>query len=112
MKYLKHRNDFLIKETKLTQVEVRQQFKNSAIINEALEKLDSGTIRVCEKKNNDWHTYQWIKKAILLSFKITATKAVNNQNDTLTITKKTIIKTYKFLQMTNMFKKLNLIKIY
>ena len=39
-------------------------------INETLENLDSGTIRVCEKKNNEWHTHQWIKKAILLSFKI------------------------------------------
>ena len=38
-------------------------------INETLEKLDSGNIRVCEKKNNEWHTHQWIKKAILLSFK-------------------------------------------
>ena len=38
-------------------------------INETLEKLDSGSIRVCEKKNNEWHTHQWIKKAILLSFK-------------------------------------------
>ena len=38
-------------------------------INETLENLDSGTIRVCEKKNNEWHTHQWIQKAILLSFK-------------------------------------------
>ena len=38
-------------------------------INETLENLDSGSIRVCEKKNNEWHTHQWIKKAILLSFK-------------------------------------------
>ena len=45
-------------------------------INEILEKLDSGTIRVCEKKNNEWHTHQWIKKAILLSFKIKGNKII------------------------------------
>tara|TARA_B100000963_G_scaffold305707_1_gene280001 strand:+ start:289 stop:1140 length:852 start_codon:yes stop_codon:yes gene_type:complete len=34
-----------------------------------LELLDSGEIRVCEKINNEWQTNEWIKKAILLSFK-------------------------------------------
>ena len=33
------------------------------------ELLDSGQIRVCEKQEEDWVTNQWIKKAILLSFK-------------------------------------------
>mgnify|MGYP001212913907 CR=1 FL=1 len=33
------------------------------------ELLDSGQIRVCEKQEEDWITNQWIKKAILLSFK-------------------------------------------
>ena len=46
-------------------------------INETLEKLDSGSIRVCEKKNNEWHTHQWIKKAILLSFKIQDNKILS-----------------------------------
>ena len=46
-------------------------------INETLENLDSGTIRVCEKKNNEWHTHQWIKKAILLSFKIQDNKVLS-----------------------------------
>ena len=34
-----------------------------------LQLLDSGEIRVCEKKNDNWITNEWIKKAILLSFK-------------------------------------------
>ncbi len=46
-------------------------------INETLENLDSGTIRVCEKKNNEWHTHQWIKKAILLSFKTQDNKMIS-----------------------------------
>ncbi len=36
---------------------------------QVLENLDSGSIRVCEKKNGIWVTNEWIKKGILLSFK-------------------------------------------
>ena len=39
-------------------------------INEVLSNLDSGLLRVCEKKEKKWSVNQWIKKAILLSFKI------------------------------------------
>ena len=38
-------------------------------IDETIELLDEGKIRVAEKKNNQWIVNQWIKKAILLSFK-------------------------------------------
>ncbi len=34
-----------------------------------LELLDSGCLRVCEKIDQTWITHEWIKKAILLSFK-------------------------------------------
>ena len=39
-------------------------------INETIELVDQGKIRVAEKKGNGWFVNQWIKKAILLSFKI------------------------------------------
>jgi 2,3,4,5-tetrahydropyridine-2-carboxylate N-succinyltransferase len=39
-------------------------------VNETLSMLDSGQIRVCEKNNNIWQVNQWIKKAILLSFRL------------------------------------------
>jgi 2,3,4,5-tetrahydropyridine-2-carboxylate N-succinyltransferase len=39
-------------------------------INETIELTDQGKIRVAEKKNSFWKINQWIKKAILLSFKI------------------------------------------
>ena len=39
-------------------------------INETIELTDQGKIRVAEKKNGSWKINQWIKKAILLSFKI------------------------------------------
>ncbi len=39
-------------------------------VDETLNKLDSGNLRVCEKINNEWQVHQWIKKAILLSFRL------------------------------------------
>ena len=38
-------------------------------ISETIELLDNGKIRVAEKKNEQWKVNQWIKKAILLSFR-------------------------------------------
>ena len=39
-------------------------------VNAALEALDSGTARVAEKNGADWHVNQWLKKAVLLSFRL------------------------------------------
>ena len=39
-------------------------------INETINLVDSGKIRVANKKNGNWIVNQWIKKAILLSFRI------------------------------------------
>ena len=44
------------------------------IISETIDLLDSGKIRVAEKKNNEWTVNQWIKKAILLSFRVNKMK--------------------------------------
>lgn len=41
-----------------------------AAVDEVLSCLDSGQYRVAEKINNEWVTHQWIKKAVLLSFKL------------------------------------------
>jgi len=38
-------------------------------ITATIEKVDKGEIRVAEKKGDEWVVHQWIKKAILLSFK-------------------------------------------
>ena len=40
-------------------------------IERVFEGLDSGELRVCEKIDGIWTTHQWIKKAVLLSFRIT-----------------------------------------
>ena len=37
---------------------------------ETLNLLDKGHLRVAEKINGDWITHQWLKKAVLLSFRI------------------------------------------
>jgi 2,3,4,5-tetrahydropyridine-2-carboxylate N-succinyltransferase len=37
----------------------------------ALEALDSGTVRVAEKTTGDWVVNQWLKKAVLMSFRLT-----------------------------------------
>ncbi|MGU9980898.1 2,3,4,5-tetrahydropyridine-2,6-dicarboxylate N-succinyltransferase [Phreatobacter sp. HK31-P] len=36
----------------------------------ALNLLDSGTLRVASKETGDWVVHQWLKKAVLLSFRL------------------------------------------
>jgi 2,3,4,5-tetrahydropyridine-2,6-dicarboxylate N-succinyltransferase len=45
-------------------------------VNEALDALDSGKTRVAEKVAGEWHVHQWLKKAVLLSFRLTEMKAI------------------------------------
>jgi 2,3,4,5-tetrahydropyridine-2-carboxylate N-succinyltransferase len=37
---------------------------------EVIDRLDSGKLRVAEKKDGEWITHQWVKKAVLLSFRL------------------------------------------
>ncbi len=39
-------------------------------VEEALAGLDSGRLRVAEKRDGEWITHQWLKKAVLLSFRL------------------------------------------
>ncbi|WP_417499988.1 2,3,4,5-tetrahydropyridine-2,6-dicarboxylate N-succinyltransferase [Methylophaga sp.] len=43
-------------------------------VNEALTMLDNGSARVAEKQNGDWVVNQWLKKAVLLSFRLNDNK--------------------------------------
>ncbi|WP_066555361.1 2,3,4,5-tetrahydropyridine-2,6-dicarboxylate N-succinyltransferase [Croceicoccus bisphenolivorans] len=45
-------------------VEVREN------VEKALAMLDAGTARVAEKKDGEWIVNQWLKKAVLLSFRL------------------------------------------
>ncbi len=51
-------------------------------VNETLNNLDSGNLRVCEKINNEWKVNQWIKKAILLSFRLNDNEIVKASHAT------------------------------
>jgi 2,3,4,5-tetrahydropyridine-2-carboxylate N-succinyltransferase len=39
-------------------------------VDAAITMLDSGEARVAEKIDGDWHVHQWLKKAVLLSFRL------------------------------------------
>ena len=39
-------------------------------IEAAMSFLDNGTLRVAEKIEDEWHVNQWLKKAVLLSFRL------------------------------------------
>jgi len=57
-----------------SQVNSKSNRKLVNAISKTIDLLDSGKIRVAENKNNEWFVNQWIKKAILLSFRINKMK--------------------------------------
>jgi len=46
-------------------------------VNDVISALDSGHLRVAEKINSVWHVHQWLKKAILLSFRLYPNEITN-----------------------------------
>ena len=46
-------------------------------VEEVLASLDNGSLRVAEKIDGEWVVHQWVKKAVLLSFKINDNKPMN-----------------------------------
>jgi 2,3,4,5-tetrahydropyridine-2-carboxylate N-succinyltransferase len=44
----------------------------------ALHQLDSGKQRVAEKIDGEWHVNQWLKKAVLLSFRLNDMELIGN----------------------------------
>ncbi|HEV7277198.1 MAG TPA: 2,3,4,5-tetrahydropyridine-2,6-dicarboxylate N-succinyltransferase [Devosiaceae bacterium] len=54
-----------------SEVSVSTQGEVREAVNEALRLLDSGATRVAEKQaDGNWHVNQWLKKAVLLSFRL------------------------------------------
>lgn len=45
-------------------------------VNQVISLLDNGTLRVAEKRDGQWVTHQWLKKAVLLSFRINDNKVM------------------------------------
>ena len=46
-------------------------------VEEVLASLDNGSLRVAQKIDGEWIVHQWVKKAVLLSFKINDNKPMN-----------------------------------
>ena len=57
-----------------SQINSKSNKKLLNAISKTIDLLDSGKIRVAEKKNNEWIVNQWIKKAIFLSFRVNKMK--------------------------------------
>ena len=51
-------------------------------VNLTLEKLDNGELRVCKKDANKWKVNQWVKKAILLSFRLNDNQIIKSSHST------------------------------
>jgi 2,3,4,5-tetrahydropyridine-2-carboxylate N-succinyltransferase len=47
-----------------------------ASINATLDRLDKGDIRVAEKIGNKWQVNEWVKKAVLMSFRINESRSI------------------------------------
>jgi 2,3,4,5-tetrahydropyridine-2-carboxylate N-succinyltransferase len=56
------------KRAEITPAKVDARVRDA--VNEAIALLDSGAARVAEKKSGQWVVNQWLKKAVLLSFRI------------------------------------------
>ncbi|WMY94784.1 MAG: 2,3,4,5-tetrahydropyridine-2,6-dicarboxylate N-succinyltransferase [Arsenophonus sp.] len=54
--------------TEITPLNANIQLKNA--IDQVINQLNIGKLRVANKVNGKWITHQWIKKALLLSFRI------------------------------------------
>jgi 2,3,4,5-tetrahydropyridine-2-carboxylate N-succinyltransferase len=54
--------------TSLTPTSAKAEVRDA--VRETIAQLDSGKLRVCEKVSGDWVTHQWVKKAVLLSFRL------------------------------------------
>jgi 2,3,4,5-tetrahydropyridine-2-carboxylate N-succinyltransferase len=45
-------------------------------VEHALNELDNGRLRVAEKIGGEWHVHEWLKKAVLLSFRLNDMKLI------------------------------------
>ena len=56
------------RRAELTPANVDAELRDA--IEEAIAGLDAGRLRVAEKRDDEWIVHQWLKKAVLLSFRI------------------------------------------
>ena len=75
IKLEKEINNLWDKREKLTP---RSNKKIIKPIIDTIQLIDNGNIRVAEKKSNKWKINEWIKKAILLSFRVNEQELISN----------------------------------
>jgi 2,3,4,5-tetrahydropyridine-2-carboxylate N-succinyltransferase len=71
-------NEAFEQRANITPANVSAEIRNA--VTETLNLLDKGTLRVAEKINGDWVTHQWLKKAVLLSFRINENRMMDGGN--------------------------------
>lgn len=49
-----------------------------AAVEETLSQLESGALRVAEKRVDSWHVNEWVKKAVLLSFRLNDNQVIDH----------------------------------
>jgi 2,3,4,5-tetrahydropyridine-2-carboxylate N-succinyltransferase len=62
----------------ITPANVSADIRNA--VTETLNHLDQGKLRVAEKIDGEWVTHQWLKKAVLLSFRINENRMMDGGN--------------------------------
>ena len=58
-------------------IDVTTAGKTRDAVDEALTLLDRGVVRVAEKTSGAWVVHQWLKKAVLLSFRLSPMAAIS-----------------------------------
>jgi 2,3,4,5-tetrahydropyridine-2,6-dicarboxylate N-succinyltransferase len=64
------------RRTSLTPASAHADLRQAVL--ETIDLLDQGRLRVAEKKDGEWVTHQWTKKAVLLSFRLEDNTVVEN----------------------------------
>ena len=71
-------NEAFEQRADITPANVSAEIRNA--VTETLNLLDKGALRVAEKIDGDWVTHQWLKKAVLLSFRINENRMMDGGN--------------------------------
>lgn len=71
-------NDAFEQRAEITPTNVSAEIRDA--VEQTINMLDAGTARVAEKVNGDWVVNQWVKKAVLLSFRINENRVMEGGN--------------------------------
>lgn len=71
-------NDAFEQRAEIIPVNVSAEIRDA--VEETINLLDAGTVRVAKKVNGDWVVNQWLKKAVLLSFRINENRVMEGGN--------------------------------